>query len=186
MKSFTAVTAVLLALHLGGCAPRIMPPDVLQASLHEPYTLNAGDKLRVIVFGQDSLSNVYAVDGAGRISMPLIGAVEARGLTTASLEKAVEGKLRNGFLREPKVSAEVDTYRPFFILGEVTTSGQYPYVNNMTIQTAIAIAGGYAPRAARTYAEVTRVVNGDLVTVNVPVTTPIRPGDTVVVKERYF
>ena len=83
-----------------------MPPDVLQASLHEPYTLNAGDKLRVIVFGQDSLSNVYAVDGAGRISMPLIGAVEARGLTTASLEKAIEGKLRNGFLREPKVSAE--------------------------------------------------------------------------------
>jgi len=169
-----------------GCAPSVMPPDVLQASLHEPYMLNTGDKLRVIVFGQDALSNVYAIDAAGRISMPLIGSVDARGLTTQSLERAIENKLKSGYLREPKVSAEVDTYRPFFILGEVTTSGQYPFVNNMTIQTAVAIAGGYAPRAARTYAEVTRVVNGDLVTVNVPVTTPIRPGDTIVVKERYF
>lgn len=186
MKRFATLLAALASLQLAGCAPSVMPPDVLQASLHEPYTLNAGDKLRVIVFGQDALSNVYAVDGAGRISMPLIGAVEARGLTTTTLERGIEGRLRNGFLREPKVSVEVDTYRPFFILGEVTTSGQYPFVNNMTIQTAVAIAGGYAPRAARTYAEVTRVVNGDLVTVNVPVTTPIRPGDTVVVKERYF
>ena len=186
MKRPVKALAALLAVTLAGCTPPIMPPDVLQASLHEPYMLNAGDKLRIIVFGQDALSNVYAVDGQGRISMPLIGAVDARGLTTPQLERAIEAKLRNGFLREPKVSAEVDAYRPFFILGEVTTSGQYPYVNNMTIQTAVAIAGGYAPRAARTYAEVTRVVNGDLVTVNVPVTTPIRPGDTVVVKERYF
>ena len=118
--------------------------------------------------------------------MPLIGLVQTRGLTTAQLEQAVAAKLRSGFLREPRVSVEVDAYRPFFILGEVTTSGQYPFVNNMTIQTAVAIAGGYSARAARTYAEVTRIVNGDLVTVNVPVTTPIRPGDTVVVKERFF
>lgn len=186
MKRFKLLLAAVAALQVAGCTPPIMPPDALQASLHEPYMLNAGDKLRIIVFGQDALSNVYAVDGQGRISMPLIGAVDARGLTTQGLERAIEGKLRAGFLREPKVSVEVDTYRPFFILGEVTTSGQYAFVNNMTIQTAVAIAGGYAPRAARTYAEVTRVVNGDLVTVNVPVTTPIRPGDTVVVKERYF
>lgn len=186
MNRRTLLSLALVSAGLAGCGPRVMPPDVLQASLNEPYALSTGDKLRVIVFGQDSLSNIYAVDAAGRISMPLVGLVEARGLTTAQLERAIEGKLRNGFLREPKVSVEVDSYRPFFILGEVTTSGQYPYVNNMTIQTAVAIAGGYSPRAARTYAEVTRTVNGDLVTVNVPVTTPIRPGDTVVVKERFF
>lgn len=184
VKSF--LISALIAAGLTACGPRVMPPDVLQASLNEPYMLSTGDKLRIIVFGQDSLSNIYAVDAAGRISMPLIGLVEARGLTPAHLERAIEGRLRNGFLREPKVSVEVDTYRPFFILGEVTTSGQYPYVNNMTIQTAVAIAGGFGPRAARSYAEVTRTVNGDLVTVNVPVTTPIRPGDTVVVKERFF
>ena len=184
VKSF--LISALIASSLAACGPRVMPPDVLQASLNEPYMLSTGDKLRIIVFGQDSLSNIYAVDAAGRISMPLIGLVEARGLTPAHLERAIEAKLRGGFLREPKVSVEVDTYRPFFILGEVTTSGQYPYVNNMTIQTAVAIAGGFGPRAARSYAEVTRTVNGDLVTVNVPVTTPIRPGDTVVVKERFF
>lgn len=186
MKRKALLCVTLLSVVLSACGPRVMPPDVLQASLNEPYTLSTGDKLRIIVFGQDSLSNIYAVDAAGRLSMPLIGLVETRGMTTAQLERAIEAKLRGGFLREPKVSVEVDTYRPFFILGEVTTSGQYPYVNNMTIQTAVAIAGGYGPRAARTYAEVTRSVNGDLVTVNVPVTTPIRPGDTVVVKERFF
>lgn len=186
MKRHPALAAALLSATLAACGPRVMPPDVLQASLNEPYMLSTGDKLRIIVFGQDSLSNIYAVDAAGRISMPLIGLVEARGLTTAHLERAIEAKLRGGFLREPKVSVEVDTHRPFFILGEVTNSGQYQFVNNMTIQTAVAIAGGYSPRAARSYAEVTRAVNGDLVTVNVPVTTPIRPGDTVVVKERYF
>jgi polysaccharide biosynthesis/export protein len=182
MKRLTTPIAALLALQLAACSPPVLPPDVLQASLNEPYTLAAGDKLRVIIFGQDALSNVYAVDGAGRISMPLIGTVETRGLTTAGLERSIEGRLRNGFLREPKV----DAYRPFFILGEVTTSGQYPYVNGMTIQTAVAIAGGFAPRAARSYAEVSRQVNGDVVTVNVPLTTPIRPGDTVMVKERFF
>lgn len=186
MKPKAFAIAIAAALSLTACAPKVMPPDALQASLHEPYLLSTGDKLRIIVFGQDSLSNIYAVDAAGRISMPLIGLVQTRGLTTAQLEQAIAGKLRNGFLREPKVSVEVDTYRPFFILGEVTTSGQYPFVNNMTIQTAVAIAGGYSARAARSYAEVTRIVNGDLVTVNVPVTTPIRPGDTVVVKERFF
>lgn len=186
MRRFAAPLAALLTLQVVACAPPVLPPDVLQASLAEPYTLAAGDKLRVIVFGQDALSNVYAIDGAGRISMPLIGTVDARGLTTGGLEKSIEGKLRAGFLREPKVSVEVDTYRPFFILGEVTTSGQYPFVNGMTIQTAVAIAGGFSARAARTYAEVSRQVNGDIVTVNVPITTPIRPGDTVVVKERFF
>ncbi len=91
-----------------------------------PYQLATGDRLRVIVFGQDNLSNVYAVDGAGRISMPLIGVVDVGGKTTQQLERAIEGKLRAGYLREPKVSVDIDTYRPFFILGEVTQSASFP------------------------------------------------------------
>ncbi len=110
----------------------------------------------------------------------------AKGLTTADLEAALESKLREGFLREPQVSVEVDQYRPFFILGEVNQAGQFPYVNGTTIQSAVAIAGGFGPRAARTYAEVTRAVNGELVTANVPINFALRPGDTVVIKERYF
>ena len=81
-----------------------------------PYALGTGDRLRVIVFGQDNLSNVYAVDSTGCISMPLIDTVPVAGLTTQQVERAVEAKLRNGFIREPRVAVEVDAFRPFYIL----------------------------------------------------------------------
>ena len=113
------------------------------------YALDTGDKLRIVVFGQEGLSNSYFVDAAGQVTMPLIGAVTARGLTTQQLARAVAAKLRAGFIREPHVAIEVETYRPFFILGEVTQPGQYPYVPNMTVETAVAIAGGFTPRAYR-------------------------------------
>jgi polysaccharide biosynthesis/export protein len=174
------------AAALSGCTPQIYAPPGFSAQLDAPYTLASGDRLRIIVFGQDNLSNSYAVDGSGRVSLPLIGPVIAVGSTTAQLERAIEQKLRAGFLREPRVSVEVEQYRPFFILGEVTTAGQYPYVNAMTVQTAVAIAGGFSPRALRTQAEITRQINGRLVTATVPVTVPVRPGDTVVVRERWF
>ena len=117
---------------------------------------------------------------------PVHCTVEAQGRTTQQLERAIEGKLRAGFLREPKVSVEVDTYRPFFVLGEVTNSGQFPYVHGMTVQTAVAIAGGFTPRGQRSSAEVTRQIDDRLVTASVPITYPVQPGDTIVIKERWF
>lgn len=172
---------------LAACSgPPRLTAEYLNAHIHEPYMLDAGDRLRVIVFGQDSLSNSYGVDGAGRISMPLIGLIDARGRTTQQLQAAIEGRLRAGYLREPRVSVEVEQYRPFFVLGEVNTSGQYPFVNQMTVQMAVAIAGGFGPRANRTYAELTRVINGEITTIAVPINTPMRPGDTIVIRERYF
>jgi polysaccharide export outer membrane protein len=150
------------------------------------YTLDAGDKLRVVVFGQDGLTNSYSVDAGGNITMPLIGAVSARGLTTAELSAAIGARLKQGFIREPHVAVEIEAYRPFFILGEVTQPGQYPYVANMTVETAVAIAGGFAPRAFRQTAIVTRFVNGEQMRMTVPITCPIRPGDTVNVQERWF
>lgn len=152
----------------------------------EAYTLATGDKLRIIVFGQDSLSNIYQVDAAGRISMPLIGPVPVAGMDPIRAADAIESRLKAGFIREPKVTVEVDTYRPFFILGEVTTSGQFPFVNGMTVQTAVAIAGGYTPRAERQVAEITRRTPRGTVVGEVPITYPVRPGDTIVIKERWF
>src|SRR5690606_26562660 len=93
------------------------------------------------------LTNSYVVDQSGVISMPLIGTVPARGRTTAEVEAAVAAKLRNGYLRSPDVSVEVDRYRPFFAMGEVGAAGQYAYVPGMTVQQAIAVAGGFTPRA---------------------------------------
>ena len=180
-------------LALGGCLRPNYRTDELDAtgtgSIAPHYTLSAGDKLRIIVFGQDNLSNIYAVDGGGRVAMPLVGTVVVGGQTTAQAARTIEGKLANGYVREPHVTVEVDSYRPFYVLGEVTTSGQYPYVNGMTVETAVAIAAGFGPRAARDYAILTRPAVGGrdgLVNGIVPMSYPVRPGDTIVIKERFF
>jgi polysaccharide biosynthesis/export protein len=151
-----------------------------------PYMLDTGDRLRVVVFGQDGLSNSYAVDASGAITMPLIKSVAARGLTTGELARAVADRLRRGYVREPHVAIEVETYRPFFILGEVSTPGQYAYVPRMTVESAVAIAGGFSPRAYRYDIKIDRPVPGGVVRMSVPPVARVRPGDTVVVTERWF
>jgi polysaccharide export outer membrane protein len=150
------------------------------------YALDSGDKLRVVVFGQDGLSASYSVDTSGNITMPLIGAVQARGHTPAQLQAAIAAKLRQGYVREPHVAVEVETYRPFFILGEVTLPGQYPYVANMTVETAVAIAGGYTPRAQKYRIEISRQLGGLTERRVVSPNYPVRPGDTIQVAERWF
>jgi polysaccharide export outer membrane protein len=165
----------------------LAPAPVAYAEAAEgPYTLDSGDRLRIVVFGQEGLTNSYAVDAGGHIAMPLIGSVAARGLTTDALSRRVADRLRQGFIREPHVAVEIEAYRPFFILGEVTAPGQYPYVANMTVETAVAIAGGFTPRGYRRQVMISRNVEGRIVRFQVPVNCPIRPGDTVVVDERWF
>jgi polysaccharide biosynthesis/export protein len=151
-----------------------------------PYTLDSGDRLRVVVFGQDGLTNSYVVDASGHIAMPLIGSVLARGLTTDQLAGALTARLRDGYIREPHVAVEVEAYRPFFILGEVTQPGQYPYVANMTAETAVAIAGGFGPRAFRRSVVLIRTYMGQQIRTEVPLSYALRPGDTINVQERWF
>jgi polysaccharide export outer membrane protein len=150
------------------------------------YRLDAGDRLRIVIYGQEGLTNTYAIDAGGSITMPLIGAVRARGLTPAGLAAEITGKLRNGYIREPSVAVEIEAYRPFFILGEVAAPGQYPYVPNMSVESAVAIAGGFSPRAKRDRVTLTHTDASGSVRVVVPLGTPISPGDTVLVGERWF
>ena len=126
------------------------------------------------------------VDAGGHVSLPLIGAVQARGFTTRHLASMIADRLKQGYVREPHVTVEIAAYRPFFILGEVTNPGQYPYVANMTAENAIAIAGGFAPRADKRNIELTRNMPNQRFKGDVPLNYPLRPGDTVVVKERWF
>ena len=184
MRRWINAFCLAIVVAVAGCAPR--PNGYADFKADVPYTLASGDRLRVIVFGQDAISNTYAVNSSGNLSMPLIGLVRAQGLTTVALERSVESKLRDGFIREPKVSIEVDAYRPFFVLGEVTTAGQYPYIAGMTAETAIAVAGGFSPRANKNEVDLTRVVDGHPVTASVPVDQPVKPGDTLFVRERFF
>ncbi len=184
MRWWIRALCLAIVVAVAGCAPR--PNGYADFKADVPYTLASGDRLRVIVFGQDALSNTYAVNSSGNLSMPLIGSVRAQGLTTVALERSIEGKLREGFIREPKVSIEVDAYRPFFVLGEVTTAGQYPFIAGMTAETAIAVAGGFTPRANKDEVDLTRVVDGHPITASVPVDQPVKPGDTIFVRERFF
>ena len=186
MRRFALALCFAGAAALAGCANPIYRTDVFKAQLTAPYTLASGDRIRVIVFGQDALSNSYAINGSGMISMPLIGDVPVGGATTADAQHVVETKLRGGFLRDPHVAIEVEAYRPFFVLGEITTAGQYPFINGMTVQKAIAVAGGFGPRADRNSANITRMINGTQVTARVPLAYPVRPGDTINVEERFF
>ena len=150
------------------------------------YRLDAGDKLRVVVYGQEGLTNTYAIDAGGSITMPLIGSVPARGRTPAGLAAEISGKLRSGYIRDPSVAVEIESYRPFFILGEVAAPGQYSYVPNMSVESAVAIAGGFSPRARRDAVTVTHTDAGGALRFVVPLGTPIGPGDTVQVGERWF
>lgn len=186
MRRRTALIMIFGALALAGCAgPRMAdaPEDVFDAA---QYRLAAGDRLRIIVFGQDNLSNIYSVDASGGVTVPLVGAVEVQGLTTRQASERIAARLRDGFIREPRVTVEIDAYRPFFILGEVNQAGQFPYVAGMSVEMAVAIAGGFTPRAVRGSATISRLVDGETIRFNVPIDHPVRPGDTVLVRERWF
>ena len=150
------------------------------------YHLDAGDRLRVVVYGQEGLTNTYAIDAGGSITMPLIGSMPARGRTPAELAAAISARLRGGFIRDPSVAVEVEAYRPFFILGEVAAPGQYPYVPNMTVESAVAIAGGFSPRARRDRVTLTHTDASGTARFVVPPGTPLSPGDTVLVGERWL
>jgi polysaccharide biosynthesis/export protein len=158
----------------------------MPAAYDTAYKLDAGDKLRVVVYGQEGLTNTYAIDAGGSITMPLIGSVPARGRTPAGLASEITGKLRNGYIRDPSVAVEIEAYRPFFILGEVAAPGQYPYVPNLSVESAVAIAGGFSPRARRDRVTVTHTDSSGSMRVVVPLGTALSPGDTILVGERWF
>jgi polysaccharide export outer membrane protein len=162
------------------------PAPIPVAAYDSQYRLDAGDKLRVVVYGQEGLTNTYAIDAGGAITLPLIGSVVARGMTPAGLAASITARLRNGYIREPSVAVEIESYRPFFILGEVAAPGQYPYVPNMSVESAVAIAGGFAPRARRDAVTLTHTDQRGSIRAVVPLGTPLSPGDTVLVGERWF
>lgn len=165
----------------------VVVPVVQGPSPEGPYILDTGDRLRVFVYGQPNLSRLYIVDQSGKIAVPLIGSVRARGRTTRELEQIIKHELAREFVRDPHVTVDVAQNRPFFILGEVKLPGQYPFVSGMTVETAVAIAGGYTPRASHRRFRITRRLgNGLIDQIEAPEGYPLLPSDTVYVYERFF
>lgn len=185
LRYFALFVVAGLAAAVGGCTERALLDEPVPG-IAGPYRLDTGDVLRVVVYDQPSLTNIYSVDQSGRISMPLIGDVHARSATTDELAQRIRVKLASAYLREPDVTVEINTYRPFFVLGEVNTPGQFAYVPGITAETAVALAGGFSDRANKRMVRVSRSVNGSLLEARVPVIEPIRPGDTIYVSESLF
>lgn len=190
---FRALATLLMTCAvLSACAtPTVSAPVAADdlvggAGTGQDYHLGVGDKLRVIVFNEESLSGEFQVSADGTVSLPLIGAVRAMDQTPSALSATIRAQLAQGYLRDPRVSVEVLTYRPFFILGEVKTPAQYPYVNGLTVVNAIATAGGYTPRAQRKIAYIRRAGEDQERAYKLTPDLIVRPGDTIRLGERLF
>ena len=179
------VLVILLSLVVSGCAIN-SSPATYQVQTEGPYTLDTGDVVRIAVYGDAELSTTYRVDDKGAIAFPLVGPIAVRGVTTQIAASRITAALANGFMRNPNVAVEIATYRPFYIQGEVTTSGQFPYVYAMTVRAAISTAGGFTDTANRTKVVLYRPEGGKMIKGEVGLDFPIRPGDTIVVLDRWI
>lgn len=188
-----AILIVTLGLMAAGCATGPAQPGAAElatmqnaAPLPEVYRLGSGDRIRLIVFGEETLSGEFQVDGSGQLAMPLIGTILAEGRSPRELEEIVTASLKDRFLVNPRVSIEVLTFRPFFILGEVNAPGEYPYSSGLTVLNAVATAQGFTVRANTRVAMIRRA--GALVEERVAITPsmPVQPGDTIRIIERIF
>jgi protein involved in polysaccharide export with SLBB domain len=176
----------------GGALPSVSGPvtvaDLQDATVRQvpEYKLGPADKLRVNVFGEEALTGEFLVGGSGKVSLPLIGEVQAAGLTIAQFQEEIAVALRQGYINEPRVSAEVLNYRPFYILGEVNKPGEYPYTNNLTVLNAVATAEGFTYRAdtRRVYIKRADVAGEQIFPLNTA--TQVAPGDTIRIGERFF
>jgi protein involved in polysaccharide export with SLBB domain len=150
------------------------------------YRVGADDKLRVTIFGEPDLSGEFSVDGAGNLSLPLVGQVPVRGLTVSEVENRLVERYRHGFLNEPRVAIDVLTYRPFYVLGEVNIPGRYPYANGMSVLNAVAMGGGYTYRANKDAIKIRRETAAGTTVLKGTPDSPVMPGDVIEIGERVF
>ncbi len=187
-----AAFLLLGAISLAACSKSGPPPIsageryATSQGFNEVYTLGAGDKIRMSVFNEQQLNGEFTVSADGEISLPLIGNVPVGGKPIDAVSREVQAKLADGYLLDPRVTMEVVTYRPFFILGEVRSPGQYPYLSGLTAMNAIATAQGFTPRARKRTVLIRRF--GDQYEQEYVLTPDLRvlPGDTLRLTERFF
>ena len=180
LLTLTALS-MLCASHLAASAQQqSAPPNAAT------YLLGPNDRVRVKVYGEADITGEYEVDTNGQISVPLAGHIEAQGLTTKQLERAITAALAKGIVRDPRVNVEVALYRPYYILGEVKKSGEYPYRLGLTVMDAVATAGGFTYRANESKVYLRRAGAGSEEVFSLDSPVPVFPGDNIRVPERYF
>lgn len=176
----------LNALAYASEAPKPDPKSDPVAQDVADYKLGAGDQLRINVFGEPDLSGQYTVSAQGKIDFPLVGNVDAAGLTLNDFSASLERVLSKGFLKQPHLSTEVLNYRPFYILGEVSKPGTYPYSASLTVLNAVATAGGFTYRADQGKVIIKHLSEDKERTYRLTSTMVVQPGDTVRIPERLF
>lgn len=171
-------------------APATAPAPMAAAgpitAANPEYRVGPGDRLRIIVFGQQDLGGEFQLDGTGVVSLPLIGQVIVKDKTVRELETAIAERLRDGYLSDPRVSAEVLNFRPFYILGEVNRPGEYPYTDGLTVMKAVATAQGYTYRANQKRVFIKRAHETEEKAYPLQAATSVGPGDTIRIPERFF
>ncbi|WP_417492423.1 polysaccharide biosynthesis/export family protein [Maricaulis sp.] len=190
LTSLFRLISVLSVLVICACASTSAGPisgDTAESMIDSvEYRLGAGDQLRIIVFGEEDLSGEFVVDGRGTVSLPLIGEIDAGGLTAREFQQAFADELRNGYLNDPRVSVEVINFRPYYILGEVEAAGEYPFSDGLTVMNAVATAGGFTYRANRRVVFIRRAGSDREIEVPLLAVTEVQPGDTIRIGERFF
>ena len=181
-----AAACLMFALTLGVSEARAAEAGAGVIREVPEYRLGPGDKVRVTTFGEQSLSGEFFVGASGKISVPLVGELPAVGLTARQFQTAFEEALKDGYLKEPKVSVEVLSYRPFYILGEVTKPGTYPYTSDLSVLNAVATAGGFTYRANKKRVFIKRQDSDKEESFDLGPTTEVAPGDTIRIEERLF
>jgi polysaccharide export outer membrane protein len=177
--AFNGVSGVLMSA-------RAQTKGMSEGSAARTYILGPTDRVRVKVYGEGDVTGEYEVDSNGYVSIPLAGRIKASGLTTQQLERSIASALAKGIVKDPRVNVEVALYRPFYILGEVRKSGEYPYRVGMTVLDAIASAGGFTYRANENKVLLRR--SGSTVEEAYALDAPVLvfPGDNIRVPERWF
>ncbi len=185
-----AVGLIAISLPALGQSVTGLPPESgigsQPAGVEAAYKLDAGDKLRITVFGEADLGGEYFVDGSGDVRLPLIGQIHAADATLFEFETRVKAALETGYLKNARVSAEVINYRPFYILGQVNKPGEYAFVNGLNVLTAIALAGGYTYRASEQNVFIRRKGVDKEEAEPANQATKVFPGDIIRVRERFF
>lgn len=187
MKAIAAIVSVGLAM-LAACStgPQRGDAGAAAPASMTAYRLGAGDEIKVTVYDEPDLSGAFVVDGEGRIAMSLIGQVEIGNLTLDEAADRLQARLKDGYLRDPQVTTELVKGRPYYILGEINKPGEYPFVSGLTVMNAIASAGDFTYRADKTRILIKRKDSPNEVEVVLTPTTPVQPGDTIRIQERFF
>jgi protein involved in polysaccharide export with SLBB domain len=187
VRVYSALVSIALLISgcTGGSLSEAEQQSMAAAAVAAPQ-LQPGDKIRINVFGENNLSGDYEIDQSGQISLPLAGTIAAVGLTQTELEQALAKKFRSEYLKNPKVTVTIATLRPFYMMGEVTKPGEYPYKSGLNVLTAMAIAGGPTYRASRSTVQIQRRGESSMRDYPLSASVPILPGDVIKVPERYF